>query len=475
MDLEPLKIDRSSRAAPARRRSGAGAALPFVFVALAAGALWLFWQPLRRTLDRVRLPRVRTVRAERASPAAAGAVAGLAANGYVVAARRAALSADTPGRIVELRVTEGTLVQEGELVARLFDEEYAAALRRAEADLVRASAAQQRARAGLSAAEAERARAVDTAAASSAAVAATRADLDLARRELARAEELAPVNPERDLDRARAALARAAAAQEQSEALELAARRATATAAAQVQVARADLEVAAAQVQVARAARDLAAATLKKTEVRAPFKGIVVLKDAEVGEVVSPNVQGGSNARGAVATLVDFSSLEVQADLPEPSLEGVAVGAPAQVFLDAYPGQPYPAKVSRIWPTANRQKATIEVRVRFDQLDDRLRPEMGVRVVFSKPGAAPAASQGDGQAKGPPPIMINQDALVRLRDAEGVFVLERGAVRFAPLRLGERQGGSVAVLEGLEEGARVVLAPPGDLGDGDRVLEEEPQ
>ncbi len=117
----------------------------------------------------------------------------------------------------------------------------------------------------------------------------------------------------------------------------------------------------------AAAARDLAQATLDKTDVRAPFDGIVVLKDAEVGEVVSPNVQGGGNARGAVCTMVDFDSLEVQANVPETTLGRRCVGAPADVFLDAYPDQRLRRHVDRIWPTADRQKATVEVRVQLDE------------------------------------------------------------------------------------------------------------
>lgn len=434
------------------------------------GAAWLFRAPVTRALDKVRLPVVRAVRVERSHPAAAGAVTGLAANGYVVASRRAALSADTPGRIVELLVTEGTRVEEGDLVARLFDEEYAAALKRAEADLGQAEASLARAEAARAAASAERDRAGASAGAAAAVVSSTKADLLLAEREQARAQELSTrgINTQRELDQAEAALARGRAGVEQARALERAARGAVDTASAQLEVARADLRVARARVEVARAVREQAAATLRKTEVRAPFKGVVVLKDAEVGEVVSPNVVGGSTARGSVATLVDFTSLEVQADLPETSLRGVEVGAPAQVFLDAYPSRPYTGKVSRIWPTANRQKATVEVRVSFDRLDERLRPEMGVRVVF----AAAKADAGPAKPDGPAPLLVPSDALVKVEGREGVFLLERGVARFVELGLGERRGGQVIVRQGLSGGERVVLSPPNELGDGDRVREE---
>jgi RND family efflux transporter MFP subunit len=469
MDLDPLRIDRS-QSSPRRRKSGGGGGgrlLGALALALVVGGGWLFWQPVQRALDKVRLPKVTAVRVERSHPAAAGAVSGLAANGHIVASRRAALSADTPGRIVELRVEEGMLVEEGQLVARLFDEEYAAALERTQADLLQARAGTARAKAALGAAQVERTRATQTTAAARAAVKAAESDLDFARREHARALELAKINPQRDVDRTRSGLARAEATLTQVQALAEVARFGIERAASQIQVAEADLEVAAARVKVSEAARNLAAATLKKTEVRAPFKGIVVLKDAEVGEVVSPNVQGGGNGRGSVATLVDFSSLEVQADLPETSLSGVSVGASAQIFLDAFPAEAFAGEVSRIWPTANRQTATVQVRVRFAQLNERLRPEMGVRVVFRKKGPAPAPVEG----KAAPPLLVPTDALVRTAEGEGVFVLERGVVRFAPLSLGDRRGGQVAVRDGLSEGERVVIGPPADLDHGDRVQE----
>jgi RND family efflux transporter MFP subunit len=189
---------------------------------------------------------------------------------------------------------------------------------------------------------------------------------------------------------------------------------------------------------------------------------VVVLKDAEVGEVVSPNVVGGSSARGAVCTLVDFDSLEVQADVPETSLAAVAEDAPANIYLDAYPDQRYTGRVSRIWPTADRQKATVEVRVTIDEPDRRLRPEMGVRVVFS-----PEEDEGDTASEAH--ILISLDALVTVDGQEGVFVLERDVVRFRPVETGEERSGRVAIQSGLRSGETIVLSPPTSLNDGDRV------
>jgi len=469
MDLEPLKIDRSR----ARRRPSGGGVGRGVGIALLVVGLimaWVLRAPALRLLDRVRLPQVKTYKVVRSDPATAGAIQGLAANGYVVASRRAALSADTPGRIVELHVTEGSVVEKGQLVARLLDEEYAAAVARTEADLEQAKAGLGRADAAIANALTFVAQNNEQGSAAQAAVEAAQADLRLAEVELVRARELREkaINTPGDLDRALATRDRAKASLEQARALLRAGKNATEGAEAQVALARADRGVAAARVKVASATRDQAAATLRKTEVRAPFKGIVVLKDAEVGEVVSPNSLGGSSARGSVATLVDFASLEVQADLPETSLAGVEIGAEAKIFLDAFPGEAYPGQVSRIWPTANRQKATIEVRVKFKALDDRLRPEMGVRVVFADK-AAPKQAKADEV----PAILLPEEALVKIEGAEGAFVLERDVARFVALRTGDRRSGQVIVLEGLSGGELVVMAPPLDLNSGDRVRLEQ--
>ena len=187
---------------------------------------------------------------------------------------------------------------------------------------------------------------------------------------------------ELDLERIKKLLDEGIASQEQLDAAQVAADRARArrgSVAAAVEEAQAglrssELELALAETQLAEseallpvkeAEREQARATLDKTEVRAPFDGIVVLKDAEVGEVVSPNAVG-SQSRGSVATMVDFATLEVQVEVPETNLSAVVVGADAQIFLDAFPEDAYRGKVLRIWPTANRQKATVEVRVGFE-------------------------------------------------------------------------------------------------------------
>jgi RND family efflux transporter MFP subunit len=465
-DLEALRIDRSKQSVRRTKRRAGGLGW-WVLLALAAGAAWLFRGPALRAIDRVRLPEVTVFRARETSALAAGAVSGTAANGYIVASVRAALSADTPGRIVEMNVTEGSVVKKGDVVARLYADEYRAELRRAEADLLATDAAVRSAEARRAVAGADVNRLRSDAAAAEAALEESLATRKLAEITLARAERLVAENvqSEQMLDEARASRDQAAAAEKAAASRRDAALAAVSQAEIQLGAAAAAVEEAAARVPVAEAVRDRAAATLEKTEVRAPFDGIVVLKDAEVGEVVSPNAVG-TNSRGSVVTMVDFDSLEVQVEVPETSLAAVALGASAKVFLDAYPTVTYAGRVERIWPTANRQKATVEVRVAFDRPDERLRPEMGARVVFTADGSEDPAETPQG-------ILVPSDCVVSVEGRRGLFVLERDVVQFRQVVTGEERSGRILIESGLNEGEQVVASPPSSLSSGDRVQVSE--
>ena len=441
MDLDKLRIKRGAPAPVvdnARRPRPWGLILGLPFLGI---GLWLFGPRLLDIADQLRLPTVEVAKAVRRDPAAAGALSGAAANGYIVARTRAALSADAPGRIVELNVEEGSLVSAGDVVARLYWREHEAASRRAEADLSASHLAARRA--GISQG------------ASQAAVAEAASHVQRTRADLERVGELVESGFENQSaldsarDEARAAQSRLAVIEAEAEA------------------AAAAHDQALAQVEAARATRDLALATLEKTYLRAPFTGVVVLKDAEVGEVVSPNSTGGSNARGSVVTMVDFASLEVQADVPETSLERVTQGASATIYLDAWPGQPYKGSVSRIWPTADRIKGTVEVRVLFDQLDERLRPDMGVRVVFNTADQPTETSPGQGL------VLVPAEALTRRAGQRGVFSLEGDRVRWRRVVVARESGGRAAIEAGLEEGETVVLAPAAGLADGERVIQAQ--
>ena len=472
MELSQLKIERDSPGGGFGRKRSKAPIGWLVLLALIVVAAAVFWKPLNRQLDKLRLPELATLRAVRSNPLAASAVSGTAANGYIVAAKRAALSADTPGRIVEMNVVEGSIVKKGQVVARLYSDEVRAGVQRAEADLKSAAASVDRAQAQLEAATADLARLQAEVARAEALVVEPGLLRDWYAKELARWEKLAKedIQNKRTAEETASQLARAEAAVSSAEASVTQARSVFAQGEAQVRVLAASLKEAEARIPIVEADRAQALAALDKLEVRAPFDGVVVLKDAEVGEVVSPNSQGG-NSRGSVATMVDWTSLEVQVELQETNLASAKVGASASIFLDAYPERRYAGKVQRIWPTANRQKATVEVRVGFEQPDEFLRPEMGARVVFA--GAGEAADAGGTEVAADPGILIPTSAVVPIGGAAHVFVLERDVARAREVKLGAERNGRVQVLAGLAGGETLVNSPPTTLADGDRIRIKE--
>ncbi len=485
MDLTKLKIDRGTQpqTAPSvpRARTGVrGARSPWfgrlVALAVLGGLAWVFHQRLADLVDRFRLPLVETTKVELRAAAHAAAASGVAANGYVIARVKAALSADTPGRIVELNVTEGMAVKKGFVIARLYSEDIAAAVRRAEADLDATQAAVVSATKDIANWEKDAARikaGIDTARAE---VAEARAKEKQAELEWKRVQKMVADDTENarrleeataDYDTAKARTIAASTREAQAEA-------AATQAETKLDWARAQLKEAEAQIGVRKAELDQAAALLDKTVIKAPFDGIIVLKEAEVGEVVAPSVQAGGSARGAVVTMVDFKTLEAQAEVPETSLKAVVIGAPSLLFLDAYPEHAFHGTVQRIWPTANRQKATVEVRVSIDDPDDRLRPEMGIRVVFA-PDDKPAASREAGapDADSAPVLMVPEEAIVRAGGRTSVFVIERDTAHERDVKLGGKTGGRYVVESGLAVEERCVLNPPPSLKDGDRVRVKE--
>ncbi len=482
MDLASLKIDREPRKRSDRR-------FPvvkwLVILAVLAGLGYALRVPLRRLFERVALPEVSVARASKTNPLTASAVSGTAANGYVVASRRAALSADISGRIVSMDVSEGSIVKKGQVVARLFAEDYAAAVASAEARQIaihssvaraRSQVVEQRAilgtlRANVQAAKARidaaRARVNDATERLNLAVIEYNRAKVLVDQETETIAVLDTANSERLRAKASLRAGNAQLATEDANAQFAAA--AVTRGEAAVEVALRAVAEARAQVAIGAADVDQARALLSKTEVRAPFDGIVVLKDAEVGEVVSPNSQG-AGSRGSVVTMVDRRSLEVQIDLPETTLEQVSTGDTAAIYLDAYPTHRYEGRVARIWPTANRQKGTVELRVTFNAPDDRIRPEMGARIVFSPPARPEGASDEEAARS---VVVVADAAVVRIDGRPHVFVLERDRLRLQPVSIGKARGGRVTVASGLRGDERVVLDPANDLEDGMRVRVKE--
>jgi RND family efflux transporter MFP subunit len=368
-------------------------------------------------------------------------VAVLNATGRVVAARRASVSSKGTGRLEWLGVQEGQRVQEGEVIARLENRDVAAQREQVAASVKAAEA-------NLAQGEAEL------------------ADAEAA---LKRTRELAAQN--------------------------FISASAVDTAEARYNKARAAIQTLKAQIAVAQANLRAANVTFDQTLIRAPFTGIVLTKSANVGDIVTP-FSSAAGTTGAVVTMADMSTLEVEADVSENAIAGIAVGQPAEIQLDAFPDLRLLGSVSRIVPTVDRSKATLLVKVKFDETDARVLPDMSARIAFlSRPLAAgerkpvPAvrpeaivqrdgkdmvivvrpevdpsgseASKADGAGKG---------AQAKAIDGRGGKITEitRGRTVPTPVKVVGKVGDLVQI-DGVAPGARVVINPPADLG-ADRAV-----
>jgi RND family efflux transporter MFP subunit len=222
------------------------------------------------------------------------------------------------------------------------------------------------------------------------------------------------------------------------------------------QIAAAREEVRAADAQIAVAQQDVDNCT-----VRAPFAGIVVSKDAQRGEMVSPVSAGGGFTRTGIATIVDMNSLEVEVDVNEAYIARVVPGQRVEAVLDAYPDWRIPAKVRTVIPTADRQKATVKVRISFDALDPRILPDMGVKVSFF-------GEQQPGQ-RGAVVALVPRDAVREDGGAQVVFVFRDGTLERRAVSLGSARGSDVEITAGVSVGEQIVVRGPEGLHDGERV------
>jgi RND family efflux transporter MFP subunit len=333
----------------------------------------------------------------------------LNASGYVTPRRRATVAAKITGRVTEVFAEEGMRVEVGQVLATLDDSD---------------------ARARLLSAQAERD-------ATFAALADLEVNLANAERELRRAEELQKqgVASVQAVDFARTSVeslrARIALTREQVRAAE-----------ARIAVARQDLE---------------------NCIVRAPFAGLVVSKDAQRGEMVSPISAGGGFTRTGIATIVDMKSLEIEVDVNESYIARVKPGQPVTATLDAYPDWHMPAKVRTVIPTADRQKATVKVRIAFDKLDPRILPDMGIKVAFLSQERPSNNGSAARQA------LIPREAVREDSGKQVVFVWRDGRIERRVVRLGAARGTDVEIAAGLSEGEQVVVKELEGLRDGQRA------
>ncbi len=335
----------------------------------------------------------------------------LNASGYVTARRRATVSSKITGKVVEVNVEEGMAIKEGQVLARLDDAQFKASLALAEAQ-----------------AEAARRNVLES-----------EVRLAEARLALDRAQRLAAdrLNTAADLDTARASVD---------------------SLVARIDAAREQVRVAERQVDVERS-------NLDNTVVRAPFSGIAVSKDAQPGEMVSPNSAGGGFTRTGICTLVDMRSLEIEVDVNETYINRVEPAQPITAVLNAYPDWQIPGHVITTVPKADRQKATVLVRIGFDQLDPRILPDMGVKVTFMK---QVAASDAESNSR---PMMLVPKAAIRTENGQSyAYVVNAGVVDRRAVRTGGTDGDRLEVLAGLASGERIILSPPAGLASGAMVV-----
>lgn len=399
--LEALKIHRPAASA---RASRTGLYLGLAVAAVAALAAW-WW------FNRPRPWPVRTVIAQEFRSAGGGnARTLLNASGYVTARRNATVSSKVTGRVVEVLVEEGMKVDEGQVLARLDATNVQANFHLAEAQV-------DAARRGLGE---------------------TQAQLNQAERTLRRVTNLvaAKTASAADLDQATA----------------------------DVEALRARLERQRAEIAVAERQLELWKQQVDDTVIRAPFAGVVTSKNAQPGEMISPMSSGGFTRTG-ICTIVDMASLEVEVDVNESFINRVSPGQPVVVTLDSYPDWAIAAKVIAIIPTADRQKATVRVRVGFEQLDPRILPDMGLKVAFqTNEKSAPVHRS----------VVVPKRALRRDGERDIVWVAEGGRAEKRPVTVESARADEVTLAGGVAAGEHVVVEGADPLTDGAGVAETLP-
>lgn len=428
-DLASLRLPEPGVLASARRRRW-----PWVAAALAAAAALFAWQT---TSAAVEVDTVQPV-VETGTNLTAGSPV-LTASGYVVARRRAVVSAKIQGRLAELHVEEGDRVELDQVFARLESADFQAAVARARAQLARAEAQVEAARAQLTSLGAGSARA--------------EADRAEAARQLRVAEKLAAEElvPVDQLDAARSRVHIADAALNQARAEELRAR--------------ADIQRAIAERAQAAADVTYNEALLQNTIIRAPFTGTVVRKMAEVGESVAPIPPGVniSTASGAIVALADLDTLEVEVDVAEANVARLQPTQPSEVIVEAFPERKYKGVLRQIIPTADRTRATVMVKVTILDKDANLKPEMSAKVTFIE-AAQPAAAAAEERV-----VVVPQTAVITREGASQVFAVVDGVAQVRPVTLGPARQDRVIVRDGLAGDEVLVARPPEEMKAGDRV------
>jgi RND family efflux transporter MFP subunit len=387
-DLSKLKIEKTAVSPAGRRRltkkhyiAAAVVALILLGILIATGAL---------------APSVKTevVTVTQMYPSQSFTL--LNASGYVVAQRKAAVAAKITGRLVELKVEEGSRIQKGQIIARLEAED--------------AAAARDQAAAALEQAKAER----------------TEAQLQF--------------------DRAKGLMKEEFIAKAEYDATEARYKKAVAG------VAAANANLQAAQVSV------------DYSLLRAPFDAVVLTKNADIGDIVSP-LSAATSAKAAVVTIADMGSLQVEVDVSESNIEKVKIGAPCEILLDALPDRRFRGVVHMIVPTADRTKASVMVKVKFEEIDSRVLPEMSAKVAFLQRQLTTEDEK--------PRIVVRPSSVLAAGEKKSVLIVREGRAVEVPIVLGTRLGDYVEVTSGLKAGDKIVAKPGGSVRDGVRIKADE--
>jgi HlyD family secretion protein len=352
----------------------------------------------------------------------------LTASGYVVARRKAVVSAKIQGRLADLRIEEGGRVHEGEVIARLESQDYDAQIRRAQAQVQQAEAQIASGRAAIRRAA---------------------ADLAEARRQFGVNERLSKeqilATDTLEASRARVRVLEAGVGQADADVTRMEAARTQAI-----------------------ADQGLAEAQFANTVIRAPFTGVVVKKMAEVGESVAPIPPGVnlSTSSGAIVALADLDTLEVEVDVAEANVAKLSPSQPAEVTVEAFPEKKYKAVLRQITPTADRTKATVTVKVTILDRDSNLKPEMSAKATFlawtPRPGATNAAPA-------PPQILVPSQAVITRDGGPKVFEVVDGRARLLSVSTGARHQDQVIVTSGLGGTETLIVNPSPDLMDRTKV------
>jgi len=396
-DLSKLRIEKSKAVIRPRRKKRIVLIVLFILAVILLGFLYI--QGMFTPAIEVQVTTVSQVYPSQS-------ITVLNASGYVVPQRKSALASKVTGRLIWLGVEEGNRVTKDQIIARLESDDVAAAKQQASAN-----------------------------------VNASRSNLELAKADLREAIL--------SLERYKTLLSKGVIPQSVYD-----------TTLARYEKAVAAVNAGEATLKANLAALEGANINLEYTLIRAPFDAVVLTKNADIGDIVTP-IGAAANAKSAVITIADMNSLQVEADVSESNLNKIKRGQPCEIQLDALPGDRFRGAIHTIVPTADRTKATVMVKIRFIERDPRILPEMSAKVAFLSRPATPEEQK--------PKVAINQTAVVNRKNKEKVYLIKESKVEETTVSLGTKIGDMIEVLDGIKVGDQIVLNPPERLRNGLKI------